>query len=121
MRYFISKIKIPEVVKDDYYNRLLITTHSPYILTSLNNLMYGYVTGQQHFKETNDVISSKYWMNPDDVSAYMLLPNGKCEDIFNREENLIKAEKIDEVSTKINREFNKLINIELGIANEDDK
>ncbi len=99
----------------NFKTRLIINTHSPYILTSLNNLMYAYQTGKIHADETEKIIDKKYWLNPDDVSVYMLLPNGECENVMNREESLIKAEKIDEVSRVLNRKFDLLQNIELGI------
>lgn len=98
-----------------YKNQILITTHSPYILTSLNNLMYAYQVGKEEPEKTNKIIEEKYWLNPDDVSAYMMLPNGQCENILDKE-GLIKAEKIDEVSRKLNIEFDLLQNIELGIS-----
>ena len=110
MEYFISKIKYE--VGLDYYCGIVITTHSPYILTSLNNLMYANEVGQKEATEANKIIDKKYWINADDVSAYMLLTNGTCEDILDREENLIKAEKIDGVSRVLNEEFEKLSNLE---------
>jgi len=93
---------------------LIITTHSPYILTSLNNLMYAYQIGQNHEDEIKKIIDRKYWISPDDVSAYMLLSNGECESIIDKE-GLIKAEKIDSVSAILNKDFNKLMDIELNI------
>ena len=99
--------------QDQTKNQLLITTHSPYILTSLNNLMYAYEIGLKEPEETNKIIDKKYWINPDDVSAYMLLTDGTCEDIVDREENLIKAEKIDGVTNILNEQFEALLNIEL--------
>jgi len=102
-----------ENYEDEVKNQLVITTHSPYILTSLNNLMYAYQVGQHHEQETNAIIEKKYWVNPGDVSAYMLLTDGTCEDILDKEENLIKAEKIDEVSGFLNEQFDALLNIEL--------
>lgn len=113
MEYFISKIKYEVTADFDYYCRLIITTHSPYILTSLNNMMYAYQVGQENHKEANGIINKKYWINPDDVSAYMLLPDGTCEDIIDREENLIRAEKIDGVSGFLNEQFDALLNVEL--------
>lgn len=113
MEYFISKIKYETTAHFDYYCRLIITTHSPYILTSLNNLMYAHEVGQEHREDTNNIIDKKYWINPDDVSAYMLLTDGTCEDILDRKENLIKAEKIDSVSGFLNEQFDALLNIEL--------
>lgn len=97
----------------DYYCRLVVTTHSPYMLTSLNNSMYAFVVGQRESQDTSKIIDKKYWINPEDVSAYMLLTNGECEDIFDREEGLIKAEKIDSVSGFLNEQFDALLNIEL--------
>jgi len=98
----------------NYDNTVFLTTHSPYTLTSLNNMMYAYQIGKNHETETENIIKKKYWINPDDISAYMLLPDGGCEDIFDRVEGLIKAEKIDEVSGILNEQFNTLLNIELG-------
>jgi AAA15 family ATPase/GTPase len=94
-------------------NTVLLTTHSPYTLTSLNNMMYAYQIGKDHDIETDEIIKRKYWINPDDVSAYILLPNGNYEDIFDRIEGLIKAEKIDEISGVLNVQFNSMLNLEL--------
>lgn len=96
----------------NFGNTVLLTTHSPYILTALNNLLYAYKTGQEHKHEVNKVIQEKYWLNPEDVSVYMMMPDGTCEDIVDREEDLIKAEKIDTISQKINEDFNALMEIE---------
>ena len=95
-------------------NQLLFTTHSPYILTSLNNLMYAYSVGKNHFAQINKIVEKKYWVNPDDVSAYLLLSNGQCESILDKE-GLIKTEKIDNVSGILNKEFNEMFDIELAI------
>jgi AAA ATPase domain len=115
IRYFIERIKEEE----GYKNRMLITTHSPYILTSLNNLMYAHVAGKSDPDATDKVIEKKYWLNPDDVSAY-ILKDGLCEDIFNRKEALIDAARIDEVSQVLNKQFDDLINIELSVTDEKD-
>lgn len=113
LNHIISNLIIKNESEISYKNQLLITTHSPYVLTSINNIMYAYSVGQDHEKETNLIIDKKFWINPDDVSAYMLLTNGECEDIFDREEGLIKAEKIDSVSGFLNEQFDALLNIEL--------
>ena len=93
-------------------NSLLLTTQSPYILTSLNNLTYAYLIGQKDSLGVSKEIEEKYWLNPADVSVYMLKTDGGYEDIFDREEGMIKAEKIDGVSTQLNKTFDKLLNIE---------
>ncbi len=92
---------------------LLLPTHSPYILTSLNNCMLAHHVG--HNPKNNDkakiVLPEKYWINPDDVSAYLLKTDGTAEDIIDWEEKLIKAEKIDLVSEVISENFNQLLDL----------
>ena len=112
MKYFISKIKYNIREEKDYYCGLIITTHSPYILTSLNNMMYAYEVGQKDSSGTKNILEEKYWLNPEDVSAY-LLKDGICEDIFDREEKLIKAEKIDAISGFLNEQFDDLLHLDL--------
>jgi len=114
VNYFISKIKANDIIGNEYFCRLFITTHSPYILTAMNNLMFAYQTGQTNQYEVDRIIKKEYWINPNDVSAYMLLENGTCESILDSE-GLIKAEKIDSVSGKLNKEFNEILDIELSI------
>lgn len=111
VKFFAEEIK--------FHNGVLLTTHSPYILTAMNNLMYAHNVGKEYSDEANKIIPNKYWLNPENVSAYMMLPDGSCEDIFNREENLIKADKIDEVSRILNTQFEDLLTLEYA-KNESD-
>ncbi len=92
-------------------NSVMYCTHSPYILTALNNLMYAYQVGQKNKTATKKIIDEKYWLNPDDVSAYYL-SNGKAESIIDKETGLIEANRIDGVSDIMNKEFNDLFEIE---------
>jgi len=118
IKHFIENITLKNDFEKVYFkNQLLITTHSPYVLTSINNMMYAYTIGQIHNNEADKIIEKKYWLNPDDVSVYMMLLNGECEDIFDREEGLIKAEKIDGVTNILNEQFSALLNLEFS-ANE---
>jgi predicted ATPase len=100
-------------------NQILITTHSPYILMTMSNLMFAHNTGNMenkiHFEEIDKITPSKYWINPKEISAYMLHTDGTCENIIGKE-GLIKTGKIDEVSKILNTEFNKVFDIELDIV-----
>lgn len=89
---------------------LFITTHSPYILTSLNNLMQAFIVGENNAEKVNDIIDKKYWLNPKDVSAYMLTKDGFAENII-AEDGLIMTEKIDAVSDVLNGLYDKLLDI----------
>ena len=71
--------------------------------------------GQNHIEEVSKIIEEKYWVNPEDVSAYQLLTDGTAIDILDKEEGMIESDRIDEVSKTLNEEFDLLQNIELGI------
>ena len=114
LKHIVSNLSIKIHDKLLYKNQLIITTHSPYILTSINNLMYAFEVGKKEPEETNKIIDKKYWINPDDVSAYMLLTDGTCEDILDREEGLIKAEKIDGVTNTLNEQFSSMLNLQFS-------
>jgi energy-coupling factor transporter ATP-binding protein EcfA2 len=115
VEFLVEKMKAEDYFKsNEYYCNLLLTTHSPYILSSLNNLMFAYKTGLEQFEEVDKIIPSKYWLNPKDVSAYRLNEGGISEEIIDKE-GLIKTSKIDEASTILNTEFNKVFNLEFSV------
>jgi hypothetical protein len=93
---------------------LVITTHSPYILTSFNNLLYAYKVASETGKrnKVSEVISKELWLNPDEVNAFYV-DNGTITDILDEELRMIKAEVIDQISEEINREFDHLMDIEI--------
>ena len=76
--------------------------------------MFAYQTGQSNGEDIDKIIDKKYWVNPADVSAYMMFPNGECKSIIDRE-GLIKTEKIDNISQILNKEFNEMFDIELAV------
>ncbi len=117
VEYLIENLTNYSSAVNDYYGHLVLTTHSPYILTTLNNLMYAYKVGENFGKEVEEVIPRNFWLNPDDVSAYMLLPGGTSKNIIDNEngEKLIRTEKIDGVSQLLNIDFDKLIDIEMQL------
>jgi predicted ATPase len=116
VKHFVFTNKSDQI--KGYKNQLLITTHSPYILTSLNNLMYAYQVGQNHQKDVSKVIDQKYWINPKDVSAYQLLTDGTAKNIIDEELKQIDAGKLDEISRSINEEWDKISDIKFSAINE---
>lgn len=87
-------------------NRLIITTHSPYILSVLNNLIYA---GKLKSKS----IDENLYLHFENISAYSL-SNNKAKSILNKENNLINANYIDDVSNDIANIFDKLLDEEYG-------
>lgn len=92
-------------------SQVLITTHSPYILTAFNNLIYAGNVGREH-DEVGGVIPKLLWIDHEKAGAYRL-HDGVAEDLMDEETHLIRVEEIDTVSQSINQDFDSLLNIEL--------
>jgi predicted ATP-dependent endonuclease of OLD family len=107
------------LVANSYQNvntkkQILLTTHSPYILTSLNNLLYAYEVGKNNRKMVieNLKIGSEYWLNPSTTSAYKLV-NGVSVDIMDEELKQIKVEEIDEISEVLSNQWHEMAELNL--------
>lgn len=99
------------VMNNTPYNQIIITTHSPYVLSVLNNLIYAYQIGQSHTTEVNAIIDKNAWLNPERVKAYML-SDGNTRPIIDAELKMIQAEHIDSVSSILNDQFNNLLDLD---------
>ncbi|MGP1484892.1 MAG: hypothetical protein ACTTJC_02135 [Campylobacter sp.] len=100
---------------------IIISTHSPYILMALNNLIYaGKLISDPNFRyqsQLYELIDSKYILNLKDFSA-LLLENGKAIDIIDQDTGLISADKLDKVSGDIMDTFYKLCEFDPSSINE---
>lgn len=90
--------------------KLVITTHSPYILASINNLLLSFQKGQQKPKEVQKIIKKESWINPENFNAYELR-NGKSYKIMNHKLGQIKSNIIDKVSDEFSDEFDKVLSL----------
>ena len=90
------------------YN-LTITTHSPYTLTTLNNLIYAYQVGQ-HNSGVKAIVPENLWLNPNDVGAWCV-ENGSVRSIIDDENMQIKAEEIDRISDVLNVEYDRIMDL----------
>ncbi len=109
MEFFVENI-------NNNGHSFLLPTHSPYILSSIENLMYAYTLGNVengiHKEKVKSIVPENYWINPEDVSVYYL-NNGEAKNILDRKEALIDKDYIDSVSKILNDEFDELLNIEV--------
>ena len=85
-------------------NQVIITTHSPYIVTSVNNLVYAEQIGRNNKEEVSKIVPPSVWITEDRLAAYFV-EKGEIRTIIDEELKLIKAEEIDHVSEIINQEF----------------
>ncbi|MDR2590845.1 MAG: AAA family ATPase [Oscillospiraceae bacterium] len=96
------------------YCRFIITTHSPYILTSANLLIHS-AKVENKIKDNKVIVEPMKRLKPEDVCAFMLERNGdfSYRSIIDEETGLIDAEEIDAVSETINKGMSDLIDLEV--------
>ncbi|WP_277017129.1 AAA family ATPase [Flavobacterium lindanitolerans] len=90
---------------------LVITTHSPYILSVLDTLILAKNTFNEHpdlRKEINSIIPKSNWIDYNDISVYEVRDDGKVYSIKNEEFKSIDTNAIDGASDVISEEFDKL-------------
>lgn len=88
----------------------VITTHSPYILSSFNTLMLAYKVAQRSDElraEVEKIIPSRCWINPDDFAAYYV-DGGTIRSIISEKTGLIADNELDDVSEDLADEQDKL-------------
>ena len=65
-------------------NQLIITTHSPYILTVFNHLLFAsrvVAKNPAAEEEVKEIVDKDYWLDPNEFSAYSLGNESFPEDI----------------------------------------
>ncbi|TAF08063.1 MAG: hypothetical protein EAZ77_07695 [Nostocales cyanobacterium] len=101
-------------------NQLIITTHSPYILTVFNNLLFANRVVEKNpsvESEVAEIIPKDSWLKADDFSAYSLgnqsvsETTNYCESIFNSEKGTIQQNYLDTVSEILGGDFQSLYSI----------
>ncbi|WP_281298213.1 AAA family ATPase [Flavobacterium limnophilum] len=103
---------IKYLVKNCLFDRknLILTTHSPFVLASINNLLLAFDKGKTKPKEVNKIIKKESWLDPKNFIAYEL-KNGKAKKIMNDKLGQINENMIDNVSDSFSDEFDKLLDL----------
>ena len=90
---------------------ILITTHSPYILTSVNTL---YCAGKvieknsAYSKKVYDIIDSNCEIDPQKVTALKINKDKSILNLINEELQELNTEMIDEISDSVNEKYMEL-------------
>lgn len=108
------------MVNQNDENQLIITTHSPYILSVFNNLLFAQRVVDKNPSaeaEIAELIPKEFWLKANDFSAYSLGNSSieedpkYCESIFNQQTGAIKQNYLDAVSEMLGGDFNALYRI----------
>ena len=105
---------------------LTITTHSPYLLSALNNSLFAGLimnrSGEGISKDLSEIIDKDCFLTSDQCSVYSLgeLVNGKgvyCKSVVDPETGMIDSNALDGVSLLLSDEFSKLEDVLLAHNN----
>ncbi len=92
--------------------RFFVTTHSPYILSAVNNLL---LARQEYEQSKSEQLKESYgdiWLEPQSVAVYEL-KSGSVRNLMG-EDGLIEANTIDAVMEDISDEINKILALSNG-------
>ena len=107
VKNIIGKVKEASVLTG-YDSRVVMTTHSPYVLTALNLLMKAHKALGVAPRETIGIVPESVILPSDYYSAYWINEEGTLEDIVDREYGFIVGDKLDEISELLTIETEKL-------------
>lgn len=112
----ISQAKIIKLLTNMYSNsfNFFITTHSPYILSELNNYLYAkdlMKRGLLSQEEYDHILPSTSAIDINDICAYKI-EDGFLYSIINEEYSMIDSEELDKASSHASDIYNQLLEFE---------
>ncbi|MBX7204973.1 MAG: AAA family ATPase [Bacteroidia bacterium] len=111
MSFLISKVTSQHHINSN--RNLIVTTHSPYILSILNNFMFAYFvfTKQQSMRQgIEPIIPMNNWINPEHFSAFHFA-NGEVKSIIDPKTKLIYENELDNISIDLKGERDQLLGL----------
>lgn len=100
-----------QMAKNTESNQLIITTHSPYVLTVFNNLLLAQRVIDKNpdsEAEVSKITGKETWLKADDFSAYVLERNNNqiiAKSIVDDETGMIEQNYLDTVSELLGNEL----------------
>ncbi|OON65285.1 AAA family ATPase [Hymenobacter sp. CRA2] len=99
-------------------NDLTLTTHSPYILSHLNLLLYAYQVAKNHPErkaEVAAIVPEASWINPKEFACYQV-ENGGVQSLVNEELGLIDNNELDALSGDAADAFDNLVRLSKSVS-----
>ena len=95
---------------------IMLTTHSPYVLGTLNNLLYASrISKSVEIEQLEKIINPLVWIDYDDLGAHYF-QNGRNVTCADDEMKSIENEVIDGASEIINRDFERMAALKEGVC-----
>ena len=95
---------------------LVLTTHSPYILSKLNVFLKAgqLARRKKRNQDINEIVPRECWLNENQLSAFAI-ENRNLRSLIDTEYGLIEDEYLDEISQAMAKEYSQLVKIEAEI------
>lgn len=110
-------VELMALCRNTTNSSMLITTHSPYILTSMNVLLHSNkVENNPKTKAAKTIINKQYRLNYNSFSAFYIkaaMHNSEIKSLLDDETNVMDTTFIDSVSEVTNEELDALIDLEV--------
>lgn len=91
------------------HNQILITTHSPYVLGTVNNLLYADRISRIVEREAlKEIVEAQKWISFSKLAAFFV-EGGTINSCTDEEAEAIEHEVIDGASERINEDFEKMV------------
>jgi len=91
-------------------HKLLITTHSPYILYAINNCMLGFVVkNKMPENEQNELLSKNSWINPKNISIWEI-ENGYIKCIQDLNTGTVSKHYFNKIMNDVMNEYYEMLN-----------
>lgn len=106
LRFIVSEINKYSETK------LLLTTHSPYVLSIFNNMMFAHRVWKRNIEketEISQVIDKSSWIDSNEFSAYSF-ENGTAREVID-ENRMITENDLDAISIDLSGELDKLLEL----------
>lgn len=91
--------------------QFLITSHSPYILSAINNHVYANTVGKRAPALVSEIISRDEWIKPEELNGYFV-KDGTVVELFDNDLMMFKTELVDSASDIINSDYDKIFSID---------
>lgn len=104
--------RLVEICNDTKTNGMLLTTHSPYILSCMNVVLLAGLLKKNAAiqQEVDAIVGSNHYMKTSDVAVYNLNPSADkyCKNLKNPKTGLIGVNELDLVSEFIGEDYDRL-------------
>lgn len=111
LRHVVAAIKAANAKYPGNHSMVSMTTHSPYILSTLNVLMAASEAYMIDPSATTDIVPEPYILPKNSIAAYYLTPEGTAVNIVDSDIYMVSGKDLDSVSQKVEDDIDKLNDI----------